>query len=79
MLESPSVGFAGRPRVRAGHQGAGGGETGVSFGQMLYAGDDLSGEVWDPRGWNLQAEGRDLLFHLAAEAVLAIEIEHPAV
>jgi len=52
---------------------------GVSFGQMLYAGDDLSGEVWDSRGWNHHAEGRDLLFHLAAEAVLAIDVEHPAV
>lgn len=46
---------------------------GVSFGQMLYAGDDLSGEVWDPRGWNRHAEGRELLFRLAAEAVLAID------
>lgn len=47
---------------------------GVSFGQMLYAGDDLSGEVWDPRGWNRHAEGRELLFRLAAEAVLAIDL-----
>ena len=46
---------------------------GVSFGQLLYSGDDLSGEVWDPRGWDKHAEGRDLLFRLAAEAVLAIE------
>jgi uridine phosphorylase len=47
---------------------------GVSFGQMLYAGDDLSGEVWDPRGWTHDAKGRDLLFRLAAEAVLAIDV-----
>lgn len=47
---------------------------GVSFGQMLYAGDDLSGEVWDPRGWTHHAKGRDLLFRLAAEAVLAIDV-----
>jgi uridine phosphorylase len=46
---------------------------GVSFGQVLYAGDDLSGEAWDPRGWLEHAEGRALLFHLAAEAVLAID------
>ncbi len=45
----------------------------VSFGQMLYAGDDLSGEVWDRRGWNQHAEGREMLFHLAAEAALAID------
>lgn len=47
---------------------------GVSFGQMLYAGDDLSGEAWDPRGWTRHADGRDLLFRLAVEAALAIEI-----
>ncbi len=51
---------------------------GVSFGQMLYAGDDLSGAAWDPRGWPHHAEGRALLLHLAAEAVLAIDAQHPA-
>jgi len=45
---------------------------GVSLGQMLYAGDDLSGDVWDPRGWQRHASGRDLLLRLAAEAVIAI-------
>ena len=25
---------------------------GVSFGQLLYAGDDLSGDAWDERGWD---------------------------
>jgi uridine phosphorylase len=45
---------------------------GVSLGQMLYAGDDLSGDVWDPRGWQRHASGRDLLLRLAAEAVTAI-------
>jgi uridine phosphorylase len=46
---------------------------GVSFGQMLYAGDDLSGEAWDSRGWPHHHTGRDLLLRLAAEAVLRIE------
>jgi uridine phosphorylase len=46
---------------------------GVSFGQMLYAGDDLSGEAWDGRGWPHHGTGRDLLLRLAAEAVLRID------
>jgi uridine phosphorylase len=45
---------------------------GVTFGQLLYAGDDLSGDTWDRRGWDDHAEGRELLFRLAAEAVLAL-------
>ena len=45
---------------------------GVSLGQLLYAGDDLSGDVWDPRGWNRHTTGRDLLIRLAAESALAI-------
>jgi uridine phosphorylase len=47
---------------------------GVSFGQMLYAGDDLSGEAWDGRGWLHHESGRDVLLRLAAEAVLRIEV-----
>lgn len=45
---------------------------GVTFGQLLYAGDDLSGETWDARGWDEHADGRELLFRLAVEAVLAL-------
>ena len=45
---------------------------GVTVGQVLYAGDDLSGESWDPRGWDDHASGRELLFRLAAEAVLSL-------
>jgi uridine phosphorylase len=48
------------------------GFRGVTFGQLLYAGDDLSGDAWDRRGWDDHAEGRELLFRLAAEAVLAL-------
>lgn len=47
---------------------------GVSFGQMLYAGDDLSGEAWDDRGWPRHGTGRSALIRLAAEAVLRIEV-----
>jgi len=45
---------------------------GVTFGQLLYAGDDLSGDSWDQRGWDEHADGRELLFRLAAEAVLRL-------
>jgi uridine phosphorylase len=45
---------------------------GVSFGQVLYAGDDLSGDAWDARGWDQEATAREQLFHVAAESVLRI-------
>jgi uridine phosphorylase len=45
---------------------------GVSLAEMLYAGDDLSGDAWDPRGWRAHATGRDLLLRLAIEAALRI-------
>jgi uridine phosphorylase len=45
---------------------------GVELAQMLYAGDDLSGEAWDLRGWQAHASGRDVLLRLAIEAVAAI-------
>jgi uridine phosphorylase len=45
---------------------------GVTFGQLLYAGDDLSGDTWDDRGWQGHADGRDQLFWLAVESVLAL-------
>lgn len=45
---------------------------GVSFGQVLYAGDDLSGDAWDQRGWDDDTTSRERLFHVAAESVLRI-------
>ena len=45
---------------------------GISFGQLLYAGDDLSGDVWNARGWDGHETGRQQLFQLAAEAVLTL-------
>ena len=44
----------------------------VTFGQLLYAGDDLSGATWDERGWDEHTDGRERLFRLAAEAVLRL-------
>lgn len=26
----------------------------IPLAQLLYAGDDVSGEVWDSRNWNMQ-------------------------
>jgi uridine phosphorylase len=45
---------------------------GVRFGQLLYAGDDLSGDAWDERGWDEHVEGRELLFRLASAAALRL-------
>lgn len=45
---------------------------GVTFGQLLYAGDDVSGEVWDSRGWQGNASTREKLFWLAVESALAL-------
>lgn len=43
----------------------------VTFGQFLYAGDDVSGETWDDRRWQTSTARRDL-FWLSAEAVLRL-------
>ncbi len=40
----------------------------VRFGQYLYAGDDVSGSVWDSRQWQTSSARRDL-FRLAVAAV----------
>ena len=45
---------------------------GVGLGQLLYAGDDLSGDAWDQRGWDDHASGREMLFRLAADACLLL-------
>jgi uridine phosphorylase len=51
---------------------------GVTFGQMLYGGDDVSGSEWDDRGewggcdWQGRQSVRERLFWLAAEACLAL-------
>ena len=45
---------------------------GVEFGQLLYGGDDVGGEVWDGRGWQHQGTAREKLFWLAAAACLRL-------
>ena len=45
---------------------------GATLGQILYAGDDLSGEEWDNRGWQSRKDIRENLFWLAADACLSL-------
>jgi uridine phosphorylase len=45
----------------------------VTFGQLLYGGDDLGGEAWDHRDWVSRSSVREKLFWLAAEACLEVE------
>jgi uridine phosphorylase len=44
----------------------------VALGQILYSGDDLSGEVWSDRGWVSLKDVRENLFWLAADACLSL-------
>ncbi len=44
----------------------------VMLGQILYGGDDLSGEEWSNRGWMSRAHIRESLFWLAADACLRL-------
>jgi len=43
----------------------------VVFGQILYGGDDVSGETWDSRTWH-RTSVREKLFWLATEACLEL-------
>jgi len=45
---------------------------GVVLAQVLYGGDDVSGDAWDSRHWDARASVRERLFWLAAEACLAL-------
>jgi len=45
---------------------------GAVYGQMLYAGDDVSAEEWDHRDWNQQVSVRERLLDLALDAVLRL-------
>jgi uridine phosphorylase len=42
---------------------------GVTIGQLLYCGDDLSTEAWDHRGWDGDTGVRERLFEIACAAV----------
>ena len=45
---------------------------GVELAQILYGGDDVSGDVWDARDWHKQRGTREKLFWLAMEAVVEL-------
>lgn len=45
---------------------------GVTFAQILYGGDDVSGSEWDSRHWDKRASVREKLFWLAAEACVEL-------
>jgi uridine phosphorylase len=45
---------------------------GVEFGQLVYGGDLVVPEGWDPRSWFKRKSDRRLLFDLAAEALLRL-------
>jgi uridine phosphorylase len=45
---------------------------GVTFGQILYGGDDLTGDDWDHRDWHKLSSTREKLFWLAVEACLRL-------
>lgn len=44
----------------------------VTFAQLLYGGDDVSGAEWDSRHWDRRAPVREKLFWLAAGACLRL-------
>jgi len=45
---------------------------GVTFAQILYGGDDISGDEWDHRDWHRQLSSREKLFWLAVEACASL-------
>ncbi len=47
---------------------------GVRLAQVLYGGDDLTGEVWDERSWQSRHDVRDRLIRIAATAALRLEL-----
>lgn len=44
----------------------------VEFGQILYAGDDISGVEWDSRGWVSKKDIKEKFFWLAVESCLKL-------
>ena len=45
---------------------------GITFGQLLYGGDDLTGDAWNGRNWQKESSTRARLFQLAVEACLLL-------
>ena len=41
----------------------------IPLAQLLYAGDDVSGDAWDSRNWNMQKNVRYNLISTAIEIV----------
>jgi uridine phosphorylase len=50
---------------------------GISFAQLLYAGDDVSGETWDHRRWE-RSPSRQLTFDLAVDLALTLDPPPPS-
>lgn len=48
------------------------GFRGLEFAQILYGGDDVSGEFWDKRNWANRKPIREDIFWLAVKAALNI-------
>ena len=44
----------------------------VTFGQILYGGDDISGDAWDNRDWVRRTSTRERLFWLSVEACIQL-------
>jgi len=44
----------------------------IDFGQILYAGDNLDGDMWDKRDWHDKTEIRKYLLELAIKACLKL-------
>ncbi len=44
----------------------------IDFGQILYAGDNLDGDMWDKRDWHDKTEVRKYLLQLAIEICLKL-------
>lgn len=45
----------------------------VILAQILYGGDDISGDIWDSRDWHKKESVREKIFWLAVESCLAIK------
>ncbi len=45
---------------------------GVAYGQLLYAGDDVSAAEWDHRDWQGQESARERLLDLALDAAIML-------
>jgi hypothetical protein len=48
------------------------GFRGVPLAQVVYCGDDLTGDSWDHRSWQNLSDVREDLFDLAASAAIAL-------